>query len=856
MDALIRFVTTQPLEYLVGGGAALLILIIVVVATFARRRRFRRRVRAFLAVPGSKSARDHFSDAELLRNSRLLERMIAREGEEIVGKLELDRLWTDRLYDKERPADFRRVLRWGTQKGLFACFLTALRNRRHASMLRGYLEEHSDFLVLRRLALSGRGDDFSGEKARDFFHDRIDEIREMTGDPEWPSRYFAVKVLLHDTDDRSDRALREAFADPHALVRKTVVTEYEGNDRQALYDSIKDLFLHDPVFEVRSAARERIRSDFSDLYSLDASALDPEEALHVIGLLDADHPDDVNAALELLEGKDLELRLAAARFLSRSKKLRDLFLGVSFADQKELQRVRMLLRNALAVNVAGFLAAVTDNPSPATLYLGAELLAEHGPQEYILEVAERVFRLQDDTDRYADIYARAVDAIRLRGSEDAQRLLAREIARRRDHPALLRTALAGVAPGRDPIFREALTECLKDPSFPERETLRAAFIKLDTPLVLETCIDIITAGREQNPHRVRIDALLALGELKLDYTMQDILEHLPILPVDVAREFTKTLDEHQSRTLERKVGKLLGSVDGNIRASVIAALPATGKKTFLPEIRKALDDADPDVRIAAAWSLVDYEETRSVNQAAGMLRDPVERVRASVAGALAAGGGKSAIDALRSTIEDANEVDVVKMAAIDGLAGSDQPEAVDILVDLLDSDGELADRAGAALATKAEDASVRRLVERFKDAESRLRTRITDVFKDMGERGEGVVRDVLQEDIASLRPFLAEILETTGFVESRIRRLSHRDPRIRRDAADFLARVGSEAAFRGIVMAARDPDAEVRVQVTKALERLASDDGKEILHALENDPDRRIRKYTHWALERLEAKAL
>jgi HEAT repeat protein len=147
-------------------------------------------------------------------------------------------------------------------------------------------------------------------------------------------------------------------------------------------------------------------------------------------------------------------------------------------------------------------------------------------------------------------------------------------------------------------------------------------------------------------------------------------------------------------------------------------------------------------------------------------------------------------------------------------------------------------------------------VERFKDAEPSLRDSITESFRIMGEYGEDAIRNLLDEDIASLRPFLADILEATGYIESRIRMLSHRDPRLRRSAASFLAKVGSKAAFRGIVLAARDPDGDVRVEVTKALERLATNEGKDILAALEQDPDRRIRKYTHWALERLKAKEL
>ena len=71
-----------------------------------------------------------------------------------------------------------------------------------------------------------------------------------------------------------------------------------------------------------------------------------------------------------------------------------------------------------------------------------------------------------------------------------------------------------------------------------------------------------------------------------------------------------------------------------------------------------------------------------------------------------------------------------------------------------------------------------------------------------------------------------------------------------------MARVGSRSAFRGIVLAARDPDEQVRVQVIKALEKLATAEGKELLEDLQNDPDRKVRTYTAWAMERLEAKSI
>ena len=178
------------------------------------------------------------------------------------------------------------------------------------------------------------------------------------------------------------------------------------------------------------------------------------------------------------------------------------------------------------------------------------------------------------------------------------------------------------------------------------------------------------------------------------------------------------------------------------------------------------------------------------------------------------------------------------------------------MINRLEVEEELTDDIISALSRKIEKKAMSRLIENFKDAEPKLRVRITEAFKAMREEGEQGLVELLREDIPSLNPFVLEILESTGYVESRIRKLSHKDPAARRNAAAFLSLVGTKSAFRGIVLAARDPDEEVRVEVTKALEKLETEDGKEILHSLENDPDKRVRKYTHWALERLRAKSL
>jgi HEAT repeat protein len=72
----------------------------------------------------------------------------------------------------------------------------------------------------------------------------------------------------------------------------------------------------------------------------------------------------------------------------------------------------------------------------------------------------------------------------------------------------------------------------------------------------------------------------------------------------------------------------------------------------------------------------------------------------------------------------------------------------------------------------------------------------------------------------------------------------------------MLSLLDTLPAFRGLVLAAKDPDQEVRVCVVSALEKLSSSESRDILENLKNDPDNRVRKYTHWALERLDSLAL
>jgi PAS domain S-box-containing protein len=123
-------------------------------------------------------------------------------------------------------------------------------------------------------------------------------------------------------------------------------------------------------------------------------------------------------------------------------------------------------------------------------------------------------------------------------------------------------------------------------------------------------------------------------------------------------------------------------------------------------------------------------------------------------------------------------------------------------------------------------------------------------------RDPEVIVEILKEEVRSLKPYLVKILEETGYVEEAIRQLSNRNVEVRREAAAMLSLLDTLTAFRGLVMAAKDPDHEVRICVVRALEKLKGSQSYDFLEKLKQDPDSRVRKYTHWALERLDSLAM
>jgi HEAT repeat protein len=777
---------------------------------------------------------------------------------------------------------YRGRLRSGS---LFRAFLACRKKRFLKALFIAWMREEGREAAIRRLAASCGGEDFDGPWAYRLLNapfpgegeaggtDIGALLREMTGEPAWQVRYFSYRLLLHDGDDGTIRSLKDGLLDPHPLIRRILTEGIQAGGEAETFALLWDRLIHDPVYEVRESARRRIGKEFPDRYD-PRQARDPLEAERLLELLDPASQADRALAMEYLEHENRELRHPAAAFLDGTGVLAGILLDGTLDDPGAVKRNTGLLAKALEVGVSGFLNSLGkasagdrgDAKTGAALLIAARLLsAAGGTGENVDHLAEAVFsffnsRRIETWNR--EIYTLTLESIALKGSGLSLSALEWELEVRENQRDFLALLLPRIPLKAAHLFLPVLFRFLHKPDFPAVEELIAGLCRFEPDQLLPELFRILNGPRSLFPHPVRIAALKILGVLRLPYCLERVLESLPTLHSDEIREFAPLIAGYPPPIFEEKVGTLLASPDSGIRACLLALLPAVGNRSFIKETRAGLRDADSEVRIAAIRSLLEFGEIKLLNQETSMLRDPVEKVRNATARVIGQHGDTAAMAVLREVLADSGEAASVKKSIVTGLGLADSGGSLDILIGLLETapaglpGGLLPEDIYGALRRRCGKKDLALLIENFRDAPPPLREKLIPVFRSHGEAAEPGILALLEDEVQSLKPYLAQVLEETGYIEQTIRRLSARDVRVRREAARRLSQLGTLSCFRGLVTAAKDPDQELRVLVVKALEKLKSPGGRKILDELREDPDRRIRRYTHWALERLEALKL
>jgi HEAT repeat protein len=865
------FETNFPSWVFIAIPAALVLLVLYIL-WLVRTRIFKMRLRRIVNAKEAheieeavKSFSRHYSPETLVRYSRRMERYSRQMGPQVVRETGLADKWTHKVAHSPlvRAVDIRRVLLYCPSSAAFKAFLAAEQHPRLRKVFFNWMNKEGEEKAIRLLAESCKGEDFDPAFCKSFLEKHSALLRELTGEPEWYVRYFAYKILQLDKEPVTERTLEAGLYDPNPLTRKTLTKSFSAG-REKTWNILWDKLIHDPVYEVREAARKRIAKEYMDLYNLKEKNLNEEETSRILEQLDPASQEDRTFAMAALESPSLEQSYLAAVFLDKCGVLYSLLIKNTLDDLKNIDHSVNLLQKAMNVNVSGFLREYPSGDGAPLLAAARLLSAAGGTQEAICQLARKVFlffsskKLEPSN---TDIYTKTLEAVAAHGSIKSFELIGEELIKRENDPPFLKLLLTNFPSRAERMLTPALFRFLENAEFPLREELVHALGAFNPAVILPEVFRILNVGQDEYPRIVRISALKILGYLHQPFCLKRILESLPTLTPKDTEEFAGIVAAYPREMFEEKARELLASPDALIRAYLINILPITKNESHIKDIRLALKDVDPDVRVAAIKALLGYGEVRLLNQETSMLRDPVERVRLTTAEVIAEHGNAAAMEILKNILTDTSETDVVKQGVIAGLgqasgAAGGSAESLSILVDVMDTMGELSEYAVKALAKRTSKRDILQLVEIFKDAEPSLREKLIPVFKGQGKDAEPRIIEILKEEVASFKPYLVKILEETGYVDEAKRKLSHRNVEVRREAAMMLSLLDTLQAFRSLVMAAKDPDQEVRVCVVRALEKLKSSQSRDLLEKLKDDPDNRIRKYTHWALERLDSLAM
>jgi len=539
---------------------------------------------------------------------------------------------------------------YSDEAAAFKVYLAAEKHPSLRRVIREWIRNEGEEKVIRRLADTCRGEDFEPDFGKSFLKNSGALVRELTGETEWHARYFAYKLLIHGNDVVSQRSMEAGILDPHPLVRKIITQSISGEDRKITLTLLWDRLIHDPVYEVRAAAKKRIATEFTDMYTMRDKTLNAEECFRLLELLDPNSTEDKSFALSMLHTDSKEHQYPAAVFLQKCGILALNLARNTLGDTVTIKNSLRLLRNAAEVKVSGFLADYSPGDG-APLLVAANILAgTGGPHEYVYTLAKKVFTFFSNKKiepSNREIYTKTIEAIAAGRSIKSYELLAEELTRRENNPVFLELLIPRLPSKADLILSPILFRFLENVNFRERDKLVKVLGTFSPEIVLPEVFNILNNGRAKFPHTVRISALKILGLLRLPFCFQRALESLPTLTPEETEEFARLIAQFPKDIFEDKVRALLASPDAQIRASIISILPVVKNDSFMKELRASLKDVDPDVRVAAIKALLGFGEIKLLNQETSMLHDPVERVRLATAEVIARHGNAAAIEILK-----------------------------------------------------------------------------------------------------------------------------------------------------------------------------------------------------------------
>lgn len=770
----------------------------------------------------------------------------------------LDELWLRKLQIHPGKKYITRLLKYVPEKSLFDIMTAVFKKNSLEKYFLAWIQKSGEFMILKKIAISGNGRAFNGKKAALFFRNKKEALIEMMADPLWQCRYFAANILVQDPTGKADEILLEAFHDSNKKVRINMINTYQSGQK-SIYELLIDLFLNDPVFEVRKSAKIRIDKDYKERYTLSPESFTIVQKLHLVELLNPMSDNDKNTGIAFLKSNNMELRRYASRYLMATGTLSRLFSQAEPGDVENFERTYSLLQNAVSANCTDFLADCIKIEKPGPLLIASRLLKEDGNRLLItslLEKAVLLYNKEPDSPVIKEMYINTLICTCSRGNDTALVKLGHELIKQKYNRDIQIDILPLLPDRGETILIPVLLDFLKDSGYSTADELITTLSRFSISLIVPTLLKILRDGDTTYNYTIKKRSLQVLGEMAGNCGILYIMENLTLFSHEEAKKYMLITRNYFPEIFNERAEILLTSHDAELRSHLTAALPKESVKTFLPYIISFLEDSDPEVRIAALRALAEHRDQKIRANILKLLHDPVEKVRIETARLIGMYGKKKELTKITEMLSDQTEIMSVKKAIIMGLSESKTDASFEILTDKLSGECELPELLTEALTRYNSATKIKMIFEYLEKAPPDSQPGFKALLFGFGKKAEVPALDILSGGNRLLKEYALSVLEKSGYIDKKIRTLGSKKQEDRIKAAKFLAQAGTRKAYRGLITAARDPDESIRIEVIKAIDRLNTREGNELLVELKNDPDRKVRRYTLWALERLEAKEL
>lgn len=492
----------------------------------------------------------------------------------------------------------------------------------------------------------------------------------------------AARALGRSGERAAVRPLAELLASrSDAVVRVAVLALAELRERFEEKAGGHALVIDELIAEsVRPEAVRRLTRVMSSADGAEATAVckllaatgDPQAAPLLRAKLDAPGPVAACAA-EALK------RLGAHAEAHLSQALRE---GTS-------NRRKVLLPTITRASAAADVAYCLDDPDPEVRALACDTLARLGNTG----VVPRLFEVLHDAN--LRVVHSATSALQALGSREGRQLAAD--AALSDSPVVRRAALRILAYFGDRASLDPLLTALNDSDARVREAALQGLPYVEDKRAFEALFEAAKSADA----RTRAVAMRALGHVPNDPERACSLLMLGIGDADAWVRYyaCQSLGRLAYAPAATQVAKLLEDPAGQVRVAAIEALSHLHSEDAHAALRQAAASDDADVKRAALVGLGIARRDEDLPLLLGAVNDSDTATRLIALSAIAGFRSSVVLGALSSAASDSDEQ--VRSAAIGFLASRAEPEATEVLIELLASDAAQ-ERAKAALLIRSE----------------------------------------------------------------------------------------------------------------------------------------------------------